>query len=148
MENIIAVIIFIIAIVGIIALAAYKMYKNNNKTLTIDEFLKEYYDNLINALQDVVSLLLIKIDNYPDKETYEKAIISTTLEKLNENCIEFGIDATILNLFDSEILTNMLYNLLHNEEIFIFSSTVPKDVMQAKPELYDESVIEASEYLD
>ena len=145
MDNIIATIIFIAAIAGIIALVAYKMYKNNNNSLTVDEFLAVHYDSVVGALQDVVALLLINIDNYPDKESYEKAIINTTIVKLEENCEAFGIGTGIFDIVNKDALTDGLYDILHKEKVNVFANTVPNIVIEAKPELYDTEVIEAAQ---
>ena len=145
MDNILATIILILAITGMIALTVYKMYKNNNNSLTVDEFLAVHYDSVVGALQDVVALLLINIDNYPDKESYEKAIINTTIVKLEENCDAFGISAGIFDIVNKDALTNGLYDILHKEKVNVFTNTIPNAVIEAKPELYDTEVIEASQ---
>lgn len=145
MDNIIATIIFILAIAGMIALVAYKMYKNNNNSLTVDEFLTVHYDSVVGALQDVVALLLINIDNFPDKESYEKAIINATIVKLEENCEAFGINAAIFDIVNKDALTDGLYDILYKEKINIFTNTLPNLVIEAKPELYDNEVVEATQ---
>lgn len=145
MDNIIGVLIFILAVTGMIVLVAYKMYKSNNNSLTIDEFLAVHYDNVVGALQDVVGLLLINIDDYSDKESYEKAIINTTIIKLEENCEAFGINSGILDIIDKDALTDGLYDILHKEKVNVFTNTVPNIIIEAKPELYDTEVIEAAQ---
>lgn len=143
MENIIAAVILIVAMAAIVGLTIHNM-KKTNKNLTIDEFLNVYHDELIGVLQDVVALLLINIDEFVDKESYEKAIISTTIMKLEENCAEFGVDTSLFNLFNKDTLTDMLYSLLHSEKLKVFLNSVPKTVIEAKPELYDEVVVTAA----
>lgn len=143
MENIIAAAILVVAMACIICLTVYKMHRNN-KNLTVDDFLNMYYDELIGLLQDVVALLLINIDEFDDKESYEKTIISTTIAKLEENCADFGIDTSLFNLFNREILTDKLYTLLHSEKLKVFLNAVPKDVIETKPELYDNDIIDAA----
>lgn len=144
-DNIIATIIFIAAIGGLIALVVYKLRKENNSDVTIDDFLDIYGSNLFNVLQDVVSLLSINIDEFETKEEYERAIISTTIAKLEENCDEFGISSILLKTVDREVLTNILYDILYTNKVQIFFSTLPERIIKSKPELYDEEVIEAFE---
>lgn len=145
-DNIIATIIFILAICGIIALVVYKLRKdNNNEKVTVESFLDLYHTNLFNVLQDVVSLLSINIDDFETKEEYERTIISTTIEKLEENCDEFGISSALLKLVDREVLTNILYDILYTNKVQIFFSTLPEKIIKSKPELYDNEVIEAFE---
>ena len=145
-DNIIAVIIFIIATAGLIALVVYKLRKeNNNEKVTVEDFLGLYHTNLFNVLQDVVSLLSLNIDDFETKEDYERAIISTTITKLEENCDEFGINSALFKLVDREVLTNILYNILYTNKVQIFFSTLPEKIIKSKPELYDNEVIEAFE---
>lgn len=147
MESIIASVIFIVAMAAIVGLVVYKTNRKN-KEFTFEEFIDMYYDNFISILQDVVYILLINVDNFNSKEEYEKTIISTTIEKIYENCTEFGIDSTLLNLFDRSAVTDALYGILHDEEIIVFSGTVPKDTLEAKPNLYSEDVIAAAIDID
>lgn len=145
-DNIIATIIFILAIAGLVALVVYKLRKDNNdEKVTVEDFLGLYQTNLFNVLQDVVSLLSININDFETKEDYERAIISTTIAKLEENCDEFGISSALLKLVDRDVLTNILYDILYTNKVQIFFSTLPERIIKDKPELYDEEVIEAFE---
>ena len=133
-DNIIAVIIFIIATAGLIALVVYKLRKeNNNEKVTVEDFLGLYHTNLFNVLQDVVSLLSLNIDDFETKEDYERAIISTTIAKLEENCDEFGINSALFKLVDREVLTNILYNILYTNKVQIFFSTLTEKIINSKP---------------
>lgn len=143
-DNLIAVIIFIVAIICIIAIVAYRMHKNNN-IVTVEGFIDIYYNNIFGAIQDVVSLLSIDVDDFETKEEYEKAIISTTVIKLEENCDEFGINSSLFKLVDKDVLTDMLYDILYTNKVQIFFSSITEKTVKIKPELYDAEVIEAFE---
>lgn len=142
-DNIIAVIIFVLCIIGLIALVVYKMKKDNNNKFNIDKFFDAYYVNFINVIQDVVSILCVNIDNFETKEEYERAIISATIAKLEENCDEFGIDSTLFRLVDRNILVNFLYDILYTNKVQIFFNSLSEKIINNKPELYDNDVIEA-----
>lgn len=144
-DNVIAVIVFVAAIAGIIALVVYKMRKTTNQQVTIEGFLDIYYQNLFGVIQDVVSLLSINIENFETKEEYERAIISTTIAKLEENCDEFGISSALFKLVDKKVLTDVLYDILYTNKVQIFFSSLTGKVIETKPELYDKEVIEAFE---
>lgn len=146
-DNVFVVIIFIAAMVGIIGLTVYKMYKKNNG-ITLEAFLDEHYEHIIGVLQDVVSILLVNIEDYPDKETYEKDIIRLTIEKLDDNCDDFGVNIGIMKLINKDALADGIHKILTTEKIAVFTSTVPKQVMEENKELYDEKVLEIAEVLD
>ena len=137
--NIIASCIIIVAFVCMIGLAVYKLRKKN-KDITMEQFINMYYDNIIDVLQDVVSILQINIEDFDSKESYEKAIIYTTIDKLKGNCVDFGIDSRILSLFNEEALTNAIYGIFDEDKKKVFS-VIGYEVVSSTPELYDESTI-------
>ena len=144
--NIPAAIIFILVAVGIIALAIYKRRKND-ESYTVDKFINENYYNLVNALSNVIEILLINVEDYPDKESYEKDIIRVTIGKLEDNCEQFGIDPVLFRLVNIDMLTTLLYNILHSERIALFTNAVPQNVIENNANLYDADVVEASKEL-
>ena len=137
MENVIATIIFFVLMVGIIGLVVYKM-KKTKPDITIEEFIEIYYDNLIDVLKDSVRIISVEPSQYNDREKYLKAIINLTIEALNNNCEEFGIDNTLFKLFNYEQLTDFLYDILTRNNIFIFGDSVSADDANANPILYTE----------
>lgn len=146
-DNVFVVIIFIAAMAGIIGLTVYKMYKKNNG-ITLEAFLDEHYEHIIGVLQDVVSILLVNIEDYPDRESYEKDIIRLTIEKLDDNCDDFGVNIGVMKLINKDALADGIHKILTTEKIAVFTSTVPKQVMEENKELYDEKVLEIAEVLD
>lgn len=146
-DNIFAVIIFILAMAGIIGLTIYKMYKKNNG-ITLEAFLDEHYEDIIGTLQDVVTILLVNVEDYPDKESYEKDIIRLTIEKLDDNCKDYDIDIGIMKLINKDALAEGIHTILTNENVTIFTSTVPKNIMEENADLYDEKVLEVADILE
>ena len=138
--NVPAAIIFALAVAGIIALAVYKR-KRNEESFSMDKFLNDNYYNLVDALSDVIQILLIDIKDYPDKESYEKDIIRVTINKLDENCSEFGINPVVFKLVDKETLTQLLYNILNHEKFSLFLNAVPNEVIIDNKQLYDDEVV-------
>lgn len=139
--NIIAVGILVAAVLAIIGVRIYTMRKNN-VNITFDEFISMYSEQIIKVLQDVIVLLQINVEEFEDKETYEKTIISTTIDMLKENSAEFGIDAKLINLFDTDNLTEIVYTIFTGNLVKVFS-VIDADKITAKPELYESEVVAA-----
>ena len=138
--NVIASIIFIALLFAMVGLAIYKARKNS-KDFSVNKFLNDNYYNLVNAISDAIQILLIKVSDYPDKESYERDIIRVTLEKLDENCEAFGIDSALFKIVDKETLTNLLYTILKSESLSLFLNAVPANVIQENQKLYDNDVV-------
>lgn len=139
--NIIAVGVLVAAVLAIIGVRIYTMRKNN-VTITFDDFISMYSEQIIKVLQDVIVLLQINVDEFEDKETYEKTIISTTIDMLKENSAEFGIDAKLINLFDTDNLTEIVYTVFNGNLVKVFS-VIDADKIVAKSELYESEVVAA-----
>ena len=139
--NIIAVGILVAAVLAIIGVRIYTMRKNN-VNITFDEFISMYSEQIIKVLQDVIVLLQINVDEFEDKEAYEKTIISTTIDMLKENSAEFGIDAKLVNLFDTDNLTEIVYTIFNGNLVKVFS-VIDADKIVAKSELYESEVVAA-----
>lgn len=139
--NIIAVGVLVAAVLAIIGVRIYTMHKNN-VTITFDDFISMYSEQIIKVLQDAIVLLQINVDEFEDKETYEKTIISTTIDMLKENSTEFGIDAKLVNLFDTDNLTEIVYTIFNGNLVKVFS-VIDADKIVAKSELYESEVVVA-----
>lgn len=139
--NIIAVGVLVAAVLAIIGVRIYTMRKNN-VTITFDDFISMYSEQIIKVLQDVIVLLQINVDEFEDKEAYEKTIISTTIDMLKENSAEFGIDAKLVNLFDTDNLTEIVYTIFNGNLVKVFS-VIDADKIVAKSELYESEVVAA-----
>lgn len=135
MENVIASIIFIVLMGGIAGLALYKMMKTT-PDMSIEAFIETYYDNLIDVLKDSVRILSVDVSDYPDRESYLKAIISLAIDELDNNCEGFGIDSAAFELFNREQLTNFMYDILIRNNIFILTDSVSADNANINPALY------------
>lgn len=146
MEPFVVVTICIMA-VAVALIAAIQIYKirKNNKEMTMDQFIDTYGSQIIRILKDVViieqSVLKINPNLFENKEDYEKAIINTAL-KLIENSENFGIDPSIVGMFDVDTLTNIIHSIFVSHKIDIYSSIEPSDVAEHS-ELYDEDVATA-----
>ena len=146
MEPFVVVTICIMA-VAVALIAAIQIYKirKNNKGMTMDQFIDTYGSQIIRILKDVViieqSVLKINPNLFENKEDYEKAIINTAL-KLIENSENFGIDPSIVGMFDVDTLTNIIHSIFVSHKIDIYSSIEPSDVAEHS-ELYDEDVATA-----
>ena len=143
-DNYIAALVLLLCVIICIAVIVYKR-KKNNQDISLDTFLSMYQQNLINVLQDVVELLMVNIDSFETKEEYERAIISTTITKLEENCEEFGINPVFFKLINKDMLSDILYNLLYTNKLSIFLNSLSKETAEATPDLFDKEVVDAVE---
>ena len=141
---VVTICIMAVAVALIAAIQIYRIRKNN-KGMTMDQFIDTYGSQIIRILKDVViieqSVLKINPNLFENKEDYEKAIINTAL-KLIENSENFGIDPSIVGMFDVNTLTNIIHSIFVSHKIDIYSSIEPSDVAE-HPELYDEDVATA-----
>lgn len=138
--NVIAVVILVLAVVAIAGVSIYRA-KKNNKSLTFDDFINLYGDQIIAIMQDVIVLLKIEEVDFDTKENYQKAIIQTTIDKIKENGAEFGIDESIISLVDTEFLTEAAITIIKKCDREIFSVLEPEKIAE-RPELYSDEVVE------
>lgn len=133
--------VVVVAVIVIIGIRLYKSHKSG-KEVTFDEFIDMYGDQIIAVLKDVIVLLQINIDQFESREDYEKAIISTTIDKLKENAGELGIDAQILGLFDTKALTEIVYSVFSGNIVNIFS-VLSGDAISQNSNMYEDEVVVA-----
>lgn len=133
--------VVVVAVIVIIGIRLYKSHKSG-KEVTFDEFIDMYGDQIIAVLKDVIVLLQINIDQFESREDYEKAIISTTIDKLKENAGELGIDAQILGLFDTKALTEIVYSVFSGNIVNIFS-VLSGDAISQNSSMYEDEVVVA-----
>lgn len=139
--NIIAAGILILLLIIIVGIDIYKIRKNNNE-ITFDQFIDLYGDRVIAVLEDVIKVLQVNINDFEDQESYEKAIISLTIKEIKENSTEFGIDTSIINLFDTDVLTEAVYKIFNNNMVEIFS-VLGSSKIGENQSLYKKEVVEA-----
>ena len=141
--SIIASIIVIVAVAIIIVISAYRMAKKNSDadhSITLDTFIATYGDTIILVLKNVVTNLQKNIKDYVNKETYQIDIITNSINTIKDSCGTLGIPESILNLFDSEALANVISNILQDNKMEVFSA-LPSDSIKENEKLYDNDVI-------
>ena len=131
------IIIFCAIILGI------KVYKNRNRSekMTIDTFIDTYGDQIIKILQDVIMVLKVSMDDYNSQEEYETAIISTSINVMKENSVEFGIPAEIVDLLDTDSLTKIIQKVMSENKPDAFSVLDSETITENK-RILDENVVE------
>lgn len=131
------IIIFCAIILGI------KVYKNRNRSekMTIDTFIDTYGDQIIKVLQDVIMVLKVSMDDYNSQEEYETAIISTSINVMKENSVEFGIPAEIVDLLDTDSLTKIIQKVMSENKPDAFSVLDSETITENK-KILDENVVE------
>lgn len=140
--NIIAGLLIILFAGIIVGLQVYKKNKESTgKPMTMDEFLDAYGDNIIHALQSAIAVLSVNMDEFDTQEDYEAAIIRTTITELKENAKEFGLNSTVINLFDEDTLTTIIMNCFKKNTVQCFEDVSYKTIM-AHTAIIDNSVVE------
>ena len=131
------IIVFCAIILGI------RVYKNRNKSekMTIDTFIDTYGDQIINVLQDVIMVLKVSMDDYNSQEEYETAIISTSINVMKENSVEFGIPIEIVDLLDTDSLTKIIQKVMNENKPDAFSVLDSETITENK-RILDENVVE------
>ena len=115
--------ILILAAAIIIGIKLYKKNKETGTTISFDEFIEAYGQQIIQVLIDIIQLLKLDQGSYENKEEYEYTVIYMTIDKLKENSVELGIDKEIINMIDTETLTGIVQKVLHNEVMEIFNES-------------------------
>lgn len=131
------IIVFCAIILGI------RVYKNRNKSekMTIDTFIDTYGDQIIKILQDVIMVLKVSMDDYNSQEEYETAIISTSINVMKENSVEFGIPIEIVDLLDTDSLTKIIQKVMNENKPDAFSVLDSETITENK-RILDENVVE------
>ena len=131
------IIVFCAIILGI------RVYKNRNKSekMTIDTFIDTYGDQIIKVLQDVIMVLKVSMDDYNSQEEYETAIISTSINVMKENSVEFGIPIEIVDLLDTDSLTKIIQKVMNENKPDAFSVLDSETITENK-RILDANVVE------
>lgn len=138
--NIIAGSIIAVLCIIIVGIRVYKIVKKNG-SISIDDFMEEYGDQIIGALQDIILVLKVDMKDYESKEEYEDEIIHLTIDSLKENSINFGIPEDIVNLVDTESLANIIRTILNNNKPDAFSVLDAKTI-EENQKILDPEVVE------
>lgn len=121
--GLIAGIVIVAAVAVIIGIKYYKQRKTAGTDISFDEFIDTYGQQIVQVLIDVIQLLKLDAAEYEDKSEYEHTVISMAIDKLKENSTELGIDKKIIEMVDTETLTNIVEKVLHNEVMEIFNES-------------------------
>lgn len=139
--NIIAGIIIVIICAVIIGI---RVYRNRKSIVDMDSFIDLYGDNIVGALQDVIQVLKIDMASYATKEEYETALISATINAIKENSIELGIPTEVVDLIDTDSLTEIVKKILNNRKVEAFS-VLDSDTIKKNETLLDSEVVNVLE---
>lgn len=142
--NIIAGGAILLLCVIIIGIRVYQKYRANG-SITIDEVIEDYGDKIIMILQDTIQILKMDMANYTSQEEYETAVISATIDCIKENSVSFGIPSEIVNLLDTESLTEIVKRIFNNNKVLAFSILSSNEVTTNKKILDNEVVFALGE---
>ena len=119
-------------------------YVKNHKKFDITEFVSAYKDILVNMIKEAVTMLQQNENSgmYPDRESYEKAVIELTIHNIWENYEDiFDTDFDIFKILTPAQLSEIIYDIMHSESAAdIFSALIPSTILSHQ-ELHDESVV-------
>ena len=138
--NIYAGLIIIVLCAIILGIRVYKN-RNRSEKMTIDTFIDTYGDQIIKILQDVIMVLKVSMDDYNSQEEYETAIISTSINVMKENSVEFGIPIEIVDLLDTDSLTKIIQKVMSENKPDAFSVLDSETITENK-RILDENVVE------
>lgn len=122
--GLIAGIVIVAAVAIIIGIKYYKQKKTTGVTISFDEFIDVYGQQIVHVLIDVIQLLKLDKGDYEDKSEYEYTVISVAIDKLKENSTELGINKDIIEMIDTDTLTDIVQKVLHNELLDIFNESI------------------------
>ena len=138
--NFIAAGVIIVAVVAILGIRIYKNSKNGT-TYTMDQFIDEFGDNIIEVLKDIISIMKVNMDMYETQEDYEMAVISLTIDSLKDNAEDFGMPGDVVNLFDTESLAKIIKNIFIDNRCDIMSVLDTATIM-TNASIIDKEVVE------
>ena len=133
----------LIIIVFVAIFFGIRVYKNRDKSepMTMDAFIDTYGDQIIKVLQDVITVLKVSMEDYESQEEYESAIISTSINVMKENSVEFGIPAEIVDLLDTDSLTKIIQKIMNEHKPDAFS-VLDSETISENKKIIDENVVE------
>ena len=137
-ENfIVLTIIIIFTIIGIVIKMKQKK-QDSGEFFTIDNFIEMYGDVIINCMKDCVAILALKPEKFISREEYEKSIIENTIISIKANYAGMGIYTADLGfLIDNDILTDVIYNILHKNYKEVFAD-LSEEIIKNNMKLYDQ----------
>ena len=138
--NIIAAAVVIVCALGVLALKVYQAKKNGTE-ITFDSFLDTYGDDIITILQDTIVIMTVDMSNFESQEEYEKEIIHITVETLKKNCVHFGIPQKVVDLVDTDTLTEWISNIFKSRKPDAFS-VLDKETIESNENILDQEVID------
>lgn len=127
-------VVFFVVIVGI------RLYKNRNTEINLDDFVDMYGDNIIQALQDAILILMIEMGNFETREEYEKAIINETIVALKKSASRFGIPDSVISLIDTDSLTRIIADCFNSNK-FDCLSALNQNVLEIHKNIVDPEVL-------
>lgn len=136
--NIASICIIVAAFLVALGVRIYN-YRKHNSNVKID-FINVYGDNIIKLMQDIISILQVNINDFDNTEDYEKEIIRMTIDKLKHNASEYGID--YVNLFSTKVLTEIVYDILNQNLVDVFSVLKYDDIKNSQS-IYPIEVVKA-----
>ena len=144
--GLIAGIVVVLAVIAIIGIKYYKQKKATGTKVSFDEFIDAYGQQIVHVLIDVIQLLKLDKADYEDRAEYEYTVVSIAIDKLKENSVELGIDKDIINMVDTDTLTNIVQKVLNNEVLDIFNESV--EYQNIGHEIVDEGEPEKFPYIE
>ena len=81
------------------------------------------------------------MDDYNSQEEYETAIISTSINVMKENSVEFGIPIEIVDLLDTDSLTKIIQKVMNENKPDAFS-VLDSETINENKRILDENVVE------
>lgn len=126
--------IIVVAILGV--LIQYGKKKKNGENLNIDDYLP----SILKAVQKAVEILMIDMDSFDTKNQYMESVVSTTIEYIKQNSTVVGIPTEVINMLNTDILTNYITKLINTYYFECFKNIAPA-VVSAHSQLFEEHFV-------
>lgn len=135
--NLVAAAFVVICCAIIIGIGVYK----NKETVTVDSFIKEYGDIVIEILQDTITILATNMDQFSSNEEYELTIIYNTINSIKSSATKLGIPENVVNLLSTDALSTIVTDILNKNKIEAFS-VLDTETVDKYAEIIDDEVLE------
>lgn len=141
--TIVGAVVIIAAVVIAIVIKIVKA-KQDGEDVNFKKFIDKFGDQIVALMADVVNVLQVNQESFETKEDYEKAIIQLTVEKLEENWKEMGIECYIFDIMDVETITQLIWNIYSANLLKVFAGSSMQKIT-SKPDIYDTTVVAMAE---
>lgn len=132
------VILALMVLAAGLGVVLFKHIKKSKTGEVVD--LHAYYSAILKTIKKTVSILSINMEEFTDKESYMRCVISTTIEYLKEDASDLGIPVYIIELINTEALTNIITEVI-NDNYFECFDVLSEETIIANQALLEDHFV-------